>query len=218
MSQSVLSRLQLGLESLYRVHTSLDVDAYVVGEHERGRALGETDCQRRPREQLLIKESEGELALGLFLDGTAIANLERHDPRHGLCEANFSDFCLAVEGVSHFIYVALRAADDRTVTALELELQAEVDKFASCLLLGDGGPERAGQLRHRLYNQTSLAPDLDPEERDRYRTANHEARRYAGSLDRRFLRHGHVTQMLTELRCFYRLGLDGKLGFIAQAA
>ena len=74
-------------------------------------------------------------ASGCSSTRAALANLERHDPATRLDETNFADFCLAVEGVSHFIYVALRAADDRGVSQLELELQAEVDKFACCVLV-----------------------------------------------------------------------------------
>ena len=44
---SVLSRLQRGLEALYRVDTGLDVSAFVVGEQERDQALPTEG--RRPR-------------------------------------------------------------------------------------------------------------------------------------------------------------------------
>ena len=38
-------------------------------------------------------------------------------------------FCLALEGVSHFLYLIWNASFDRSVTLLEMELQAEIDKF-----------------------------------------------------------------------------------------
>jgi hypothetical protein len=212
-SASVLARVQRGLEALYRVETRLDVDAFVVGEEARDQAVGSE--QRRPREQLLVSQSGEELSLGLFLDEDALQNLERHDPAGGLSEHNFWDFCLAVEGVSHFIYVALCAAHDRSVTALELELQAEVDKFVSCTLHGADDP---GVLRERLYERVSLAHDLDADERDRYRTANDQARRYSLSLERRYLSQRRVNDMLPELRRFYRLGLQEKLQHIDEAA
>jgi hypothetical protein len=102
------------------------------------------------------------------------------------------------------------------LTELELELQAEVDKFVSCTLLS---PQRdTAALRERLYDQITLAGDLDETERARYRTANDEAHRYARSLDRRFIRSGQLGGMLAELRRFYRLGLTDKLHHIAQAA
>jgi hypothetical protein len=212
---SVLARLQRGLETLYRVETRLDVEAFVVGEDARQQAL-QGGTGRRPREQLLVAQDGADLSLGLFLDDAALANLALHDPAQGLSPENFGDFCLAVEGVSHFIYVAVCAAGDRSVTALELELQAEVDKFVSCSLIGG---ERDGVLlRERLFQRVTYANDLDEDERSRYQTANNQAHRFARSLDRRYLNAGKVDPMLTELRRFYRLGLPEKLVHIAQAA
>ena len=206
---SVLARLQLGLEALYRVETRLAIDAFVIDEEARATA----GLPRTAREQLLVRQDDGELGLGLFVDAAAVANLERHDPAAiGIDERNFSDFCLAVEGVSHFIYLALRAADDRGVSQLELELQAEVDKFACCLLVSGPTPD----LRRRLYGDVRFADDLDEEERDRYRAANSGANRYADTLERRFVRPEKTDALLTELRQFYRMDLPEKLGHIAR--
>ncbi|HSZ81744.1 MAG TPA: hypothetical protein VLA14_05655 [Polyangia bacterium] len=210
---SILSRLQLGLEALYRVRTDLSVDAFVIDEAQRR----EAGVARAPREQLLVREEDGELGLALFVDGAALANLERHDPNLGLDDANFADFCLALEGVSHFVYLALCAAGHRRVSALELELQAEVDKFVCCVLLQAGAVDKI-QLRERLFREVRFHDDLDAEERDRYQTANAEAARYAEGLERRFVRRDRVDDMLGELRRFYRLGLDAKRGLIARHA
>jgi hypothetical protein len=207
----VLRRLQLGLEALYRVETRLEVGEFLIDEDQRQRA----GVARAPREQLLLRHDEGgDLSLGLFVDRAALANLGRNDPSHRLDDVNFGDFCLAVEGVSHFVYVALCAAGERRVSALELELQAEVDKFVCCLLVRGS----AGNLRHRLYRDVRFHDDLAAEERDRYRTANDHAGRYAAALERRFVRVDRLGAMLDELRRFYRLPLDGKLGAIARAA
>lgn len=205
---SILSRLQLGLEALYRVRTDLQVDAFVIDDEQRRDA----GVARAPREQLLVREEDGELGMALFVDRAALANLERNDPGRRLDEGNFGDFCLALEGVSHFVYLALCAAGHRRVSALELELQAEVDKFVCCVLLQ--GPSL--DLRRRLYHDVRFADDLDADERDRYRTANAEAARYAAGLERRFVRERRVGEMLHELRHFYRLPLDDKRGLIAR--
>jgi hypothetical protein len=205
---SILARLQLGLEALYRVETRLPIDAFVIDEAARA----ELRTARAPREQLLVRQEGGELDLGLFVDAGALANLEQNDPAARLDERNFADFCLAVEGVSHFIYLALRAADDRAVSQLELELQAEVDKFACCLLVAGATPD----LRRRLYGDVQLADDLDDAERARYRAANNEARRYAGALERRYVRSERAEALRTELRRFYRMDLPDKLGHIAR--
>lgn len=237
---TVLSRLQLGIEALYRVETHLEVDSFLIDADARGQA----GVARLPREQLLVSQrgDSDELQLGLYLDGAVVSNLERHDPALGLHGDNFGDFCLAVEGISHFIYVAVCAAGDRSVSALELELQAEVDKFACCLLVAgapDGvnngamtgwgggaaaprgaaaGGRKVRDLTTQLYGEVRFADDLDADERDRYRTANLAAHRYARTLSRAFVERDRLSEMLFELRRFYRLGLDEKLSHIARTA
>ncbi len=116
--------------------------------------------------------------------------------------------------MSHFVYLALCAAGERPVSALELELQAEVDKFACCVLMHPN----AGDVRRRLFRDVRFAEDLEPGERERYRTANDEADRYAGALERQFVAPDRLDDMLADLRRFYRLSLRDKLAHIARAA
>ena len=214
-ARSLLARLQLGLEALYRVETRLAIDAFVIDDGAREHL----QPARAPREQLLLRETDGELAIGLFVDAAALANLEQHDPQARLDDRNFSDFCLAVEGVSHFIYVALAAARHRPVSQLELELQAEVDKFVCCFLLLSRATERIPvSLRRRLYGDVAYADDLDADERERYRTANQQASRYAAALEHRFVAPEQTIPLLAEVRRFYRMDLPAKLGRIAQLA
>lgn len=207
----MLARLQKGLERMYRIESELSVDDFMIDERAR-RELG---VARAPREQLLVSEEGGEVSLGLFVDERALSNLAENDPGRRLDDSNLGDFLLAVEGVSHFVYVTWRARHDHRVTALELELQAEVDKYVTCLLCGH--IDRSAELRRRLFEEFSFEPDLDDEERDRYRTANSNAQRYSASLERRYVNVGRITEMLGELRRFYRLPLDGKLDHIRAA-
>jgi hypothetical protein len=199
----LLVRLQRGLESLYRISTGVDVGDFVVDDPPRD--------VRRAREQLLVREADGELSLGLFIDRGARENLARNDPGARLGEHNFGDFLLAVEGVSHFVMTAWCAAHDRAVSPLELELQAEVDKYVTCLLelKPDVGVSEA--LRRRLFRDFAWEPDLDDDERDRYRAANDHAHRYATWLEQRFVEPRRIPDMLGELRVFYRRSLARKL-------
>ena len=212
---SILTRLQLGLEALYRVDTRLDVEAFVIDERQRQ----ESGVARAPREQLLVSESGDELSMALFVDAKAIETLERHDPASGLHGENFADFCIALEGVSHFVYLALCAAGERRVSALELELQAEVDKYL-LVLLGtwrEGGAPPS-DLRERLFRRVRFHDDLAPDERERYETANSAACEYAASLEERFVRRRAVDEMLGEMRRFYRMDCATKLDHIARKA
>jgi hypothetical protein len=210
----ILRALQGGLEAMYRVETDLDVCDFVIGADLNG-----WETTRTPREQLLVKQGSGEMELGLFVDERTLENLELRDPGRRLDDANLEDFLLAVEGVSHFVYVAHRARMDRPVSAVELELQAEVDKFVVSLLVrwNQSGDPPSG-LRHRLFAHVTFAGDLSREERERYQLANSAASAYASSLEDRFIRHRAVEALLAELRRFYRKGLAEKLEHIHQLA
>ena len=199
-----LARVQRGLETLYRVDTGVAVDDFVIDD--AGRAA--FSPARRPREQLLAIEDRGEMNLALYVDpAAAAASYDR------LGDHNFGDFLLVVEGVSHFIYTVWCARAERPLTQLELELQAEVDKYVTCLLHGGAG-SRA--LRERLFVNFEYEPDLDDDERERYRAANDNAHRYAAWLEAEYVAPGKIPEMLAELRRFYRAGLAAKLADCAR--
>jgi hypothetical protein len=210
----VLARVQRGLESLYRVETGVEIEDFVIG-HEARDELAPT---RRPKEQFFVCEDGGEMSLALFVDPDVLANLAAHDPARRLGDHNLGDFLYAIEGVSHFIYAVCCARADRPVTQLELELQAEVDKYVTCLLATDPETEVSSALRRRLFGEYELDDDLDHDEHARYRAANDNALRYATYLEQSFVARRRIPEMLAELRRFYRLGLAAKLGAIARAA
>lgn len=209
-----LSRVQRGIESLYRVETGVEVEDFVVGTEYRDELVRE----RKPREQLLVVEHAGEMNLALYIDEGVLANLRANDPGHRLDDRNLGDFLLAVEGVSHFIYAVCCAKADRPVTQIELELQAEVDKYVTCLLVTEPEVEVSSALRRRLFGDAEYETDLDHEEQGRYRAANDNAQRYAAWLEDTFVARRRIPEMLGELRRFYRLGLAAKLATCVRRA
>jgi hypothetical protein len=210
---ATLGRVQRGLEALYRVDTGVEVEDFVVGRELRDALVS----ARRPREQLLVCEADGEMAVALFIDPGVLANLTSHDPARRLGDHNLGDFLLAIEGVSHFVYAICCARAERPVSQLELELQAEIDKYVTCLLVIAPDAAVSEQLRRRLFADACYEPDLDREEHARYRAANDNAQRYASWLEHAYVVPRKIPEMLAELRRFYRLGLAGKLAAIAGA-
>ena len=210
----MLQRLQRGLEEMYRIDTGADVGDFVID----GEARDTFSPTRRPREQLLVSEAGGEMALALFIDPGALANLAANDPSRRLGDHNLGDFLLAIEGVSHFIYAVCCARAERPVSQLELELQAEVDKYVTCLLVTAPEVGMSEALRVRLFGDARYDDDLDRDERERYTAANDNALRYTTYLEKEFVARRKITDMLVELRRFYRLGLAAKLSTIASAA
>lgn len=126
--------------------------------------------------------------------------------------ANAHDhFLQLVEGVSHFVYVANRARQELPATQLELELQAEVDKFV-LLVLEQLPYDRleAFEVHARLYENVRYLHDAGTELGDRYRTANDLAARFV----RRLLAFGPLATHAA-LRRFYRAGQTDKIRLVA---
>ncbi len=98
------------------------------------------------------------------------------------------------EGVSHFLYVATRARAGRPVPLLELEVQAEIDKFALLLLhLWRRGLRRmSGALRGRLFERVGYRAHLGAEARHRYREANRLGGGYARWLEGRYVEDADI--------------------------
>jgi hypothetical protein len=144
-----------------------------------------------------------------------LERLSRHDPLESLSERNLQDFCTALEGVSHFHYLLWSLGRGRGVSLLELELQAEVDKYASALalLMQQRGGEFPHALHAAMFDRVSYVPQLAPEERRRYEEANRHAARYCRSLDERFLRRRRCRPeaWVAELRQFFRFPHRQKL-------
>lgn len=89
------------------------------------------------------------------------------------------------EGVSHFVYVAERVRVGLPTTALELELQAEVDKFVLLAFDGQTLAERAPRVRHALFRRVRFLHSADTEHGQRYRLANDLASRISSVLTKR---------------------------------
>jgi hypothetical protein len=138
------------------------------------------------------------------------------DPRESISGANLSDFWTVLEGVSHFHYLAWNAAFDKPVTLLEMEMQAEVDKYISTRILLQSQPAASlgAPLLQRLFDEPALDPALDPEEADRYQAASALAGRYCAHLEARFPGSALTRELLRELRTFYRLPQAAKIGLI----
>lgn len=215
----LLRDLQCLLATLYGVDIDADVRDYLVTDPGTLRRLEADGSARATAEKLLIEQGAGDLALALYLDQSLLDRLARMDPRQSLCGRNLADFCLALEGVSHFNYVAWNAAMDKTVTLLELEMQAEVDKYLSArVLLGaQAHSDLGGSLLGSLFDEPEFDQALSAEELGRYRDASRLAGQYCHSLESRFPAGLPRAAMLREVRTFYRWSQPAKVSHIRAA-
>jgi hypothetical protein len=118
------------------------------------------------------------------------------------------------EGVSHFVYLAERVRVGLPATQLELELQAEVDKFVLLAFGGGTGGEavNARGLHRRLYANVTYLHAEGTEQGERYRLANELAARLAARVLERA--PGEAREIL---RRFYRAGQTGKIEVVRAA-
>lgn len=215
-SAPALGKLQRCLERLYEVSGGYDIERFLITDPALARRLDRAPGARETGEKLLVRERGNDLDIALFLDPKVMAVLRENDPLRSLNDGNLAEFCTALEGVSHFLYLVWNARHGRGVSRFELELQAEVDKFAAAaLLLGRQRDLRIPrELHERLFAEPVFEPGMAAGEERRYFLANHYAGLYCERLHRECLQDRRVS-MVRELRRFYRLTHRHKLRHIA---
>ena len=162
------------------------------------------------RERVVIRDRGGTVELRVELPADAV------EPKAGL---SLDKLCQVVEGVSHFLLLAERARRELPTTQLELELQAEVDKF---VLLGVAldrplGRAQLRSLRRKLFAQARFVDPPGSERGERYRMAHRLAERFIHQLDRRYLRRQRLSEVRETLQHFYRMGQTSKIALTRAA-
>ena len=207
MGPSLASRIQARLAATYGLDELPRVDDFVQPTEDGA------------REALTLREDGegGGLEVALHLPRAALEG--------DATGIGFDAMCQIVEGVSHFLYGVERARRELPATQLELELQAEVDKYV-LLALGSGAraedrpafaPRRAARVRERLYDRVRYLDAAATEVGQRYRLANDLAARFAHRLEATFAVPGRFDELRRALRRFYAAGQREKIE-LARAA
>jgi hypothetical protein len=218
MSNATLASLQDALAEIYDLPATPDVREFLLTDRAHLAELS----SRQSDEQLLLAEEGDTLSMALFIDPQVLLRLAGRDPLESLTHANLADYLTVAEGVSHFVYVAWNTVYDKPVTLLELELQAEVDKYVLCawLLSAQNAGRFPCELHRALFDRSRVDPVAAEGREGLYHTASRYAarfcRRVAARLERR--RRGSMRETLAELRRFYRWGNARKLAHIERYA
>jgi hypothetical protein len=186
------ARIQKGLERLYQLERVVDVEHFMHVEPSASDA-----CGAQVREVLYVRETGEGIAVSLRVPELQDGGLDL--------------LCQIIEGVSHFVYVADRAARDQSTTQLELELQAEVDKYVVISSTRPLDAKGSAQLRRSLYEHATFTDHEGTEEGARYRLANAAAQRFVRRLEQEFLAKRKMPELRQTLRNFYQMGLAEKL-------
>jgi hypothetical protein len=213
----VLQQIQDRLADIYDLPMDYRVDDFLFTER------AQLPCDVRDSntdEHVFVVDEGDEAAVGLFLDPQLLVRLAAANPIEALHSGNVADYWTALEGVSHFICLAWNAGHDRGVSLLELELQAEIDKYVtSWWLLREQDPQRYPAELHRLlFERAHIDERLAGERVELYREANQYAARFCRRLERQLAMEGMHRQqeVLCELRRFYRLSRERKMTHIQR--
>lgn len=203
--RGALRRIQEHLQAIYAVEVSGAVDDFLIDDQQLALLVdaGLVGAELQQTEEQVLVLSEGdEVSLAVYLSDAVRQKLG--------ASRSLQDHCHATEGVSHFLLLLWSAGQGRSLRRLDLELQAEVDKASTVLLLDHAvtGGSRRRELLRRLFDSVDFAAHLAPHERDRYVEAHRGAARYAERMAS-LLDEG-VHALLDELRRFYRLPADEK--------
>jgi len=218
MSAATLASLQEALAEIYDLPATPDIADYLLTDRLH---LAQIDAARSSDEQLIVADQGDTLALALYIDASVLARLARRDPFAALTQHNLADYLTVAEGVSHFVYVAWNAGFDKPVTLLELELQAEVDKYVlGAWLLRKQGGRFPHELHRALFEHAHVDPEAAAGRAGLYRTASKYAARFCRRVAAELAREtrGAKRDLLAELRRFYRWGNARKLRHIERLA
>jgi hypothetical protein len=216
----LLSRLQEFIGGIYDVRVAHDVYDFLVTDraHLPPAARGGTADE----ELIVARHGSEELAVSLYLDPQLLRRLAQADPLERLHEGNIADWLTALEGVSHFLYLAWNARHDKPVSLLELEMQAEVDKYvASYWLLRRQLPGHfPAELPRVLFDRAHVDTRLAAGRAELYREASRYAHKFCRRLEQALARtqggNRADAEVLAELRRFYRLSQARKRAHIER--
>ncbi len=219
---SLVDHLQAQIEAANDVRCSARAADFLIDR----RGVEQLGAQVSAREEVFLIEGNVEgnrdVNLGLYLAPELFERLRGKDPRNrsglGLVTSELSAFTTVAEGVSHLVYLCGCLERGRPVSKLELEVQAEIDKFtvSTLHLWGRGLREKAHELWDRLFLHARPRQGLSADERDRYGTAGALGGRYARHLIEQHVKPGRLDGFLRDLRAVYRLSAAEKLAALAR--
>lgn len=223
MSTTLFSEIQRLFERTY-AQVGIDLeDCLIDGQRCRQltRAAGASARELSELARTFLRRADGRLYVGIYYSRWLIEQLERHDPRRGLSDANIRCLIAFVEEINHALHAALSfqrgvreiGSEDY---ARNLELQAQVDTYLVLLLFvaffrKAQRISRADRrwLRFHLFAQQCPGGYRDANLRGRYLETMELAAQYT-----RFLDGLNGARRVDEIRIFHALDFPQKKAHI----
>jgi len=222
-SLHTLDHLQKHLSTIYALPSLGEIRQFMI-DLETLKKLHPTSFEEsKIGEKIILRSNEdSSVDIALYLQEEILKNLGKNCPEDDLNEENLADFCTVVEGISHFLFVGFRTQMTLPISAIELELQAEIDKFIASFIYcyqQSGSTQFVDSLYQAIFHHFQFKSDLDSQEMERYHLASTSAAKLCKFLLRKFLKHEpDWPGLLSFLRHFYRQGWNSKFSTISESS
>ncbi len=219
MNQTLFSEIQRLFERTYAA-VGINLEDCLIDRQRCGQLSRLAGASARELSELartFLRTVDGQLHVGIYYSRWLIEQLERHDPRAGLSDANIRSLIAFVEEINHALHAALQfQAGHRAIGsedfARNLELQARVDTYLVLLLFvaffrKSQKTSRTDRrwLRFHLFAREDPGAYRDPNLRGRYLETAELAKSYTRHLDTL-----NGLRRLDEIRSFHALDYGAK--------
>ena len=141
MNETLFSQIQRLFERTY-AQVGINLEDCLIDRSRCAQLTKAAGASARELSELartFIRTADDQLYVGIYYSRWLIEQLERHDPRSGLNDANIRSLIAFVEEINHALHAALQFKQGTREIASEdyarnLELQAQVDTYLVLLL------------------------------------------------------------------------------------
>jgi hypothetical protein len=219
MNATLFSQIQRLFERTY-ASVGINLEDCIVGDErceQLSRLAGAQARELSMMARTFLRRSGDHLFIGIYYSRWLIEQLERHDPRQGISEANIQQLISFVEEIDHALHAALAFRKGQTDFAHEdvirnLELQARVDTYMVLLVFVAffRKTQRISRtdrrwLRFHLFARENPGAYEDDNIRGRYMETTQLAAEYTRCLDAL-----NAARRVDEIRIFHSLDYAGK--------
>ena len=136
MNETLFSQIQRLFERTY-AQVGINLEDCLIDRTRCAQLTKAAGASARELSELartFIRSADDQLYVGIYYSRWLIDQLERHDPRSGLNDANIRSLIAFVEEINHALHAALQFKQGERAIASEdyarnLELQAQVDTY-----------------------------------------------------------------------------------------
>jgi hypothetical protein len=193
------------MERVYRLEPSPPAETFFIEGPTVRKYLGPSHPLNGAEEVVVMVRRGPHLRVGLYFEKSLRRRISFSQ------NLTFHQLATLIEGISHLLLILDRCRRDSRLSQLELELQAEVDKFLF-LRLAESESLRQGSKIH-LEAEANLK-GLDSSRKNTYETARRLANRYCRHLEETYLGSRSMDPLWEELRGFYRMSHWKKLNVL----